>query len=312
MIREQMLWTEFYRPQTIEDCIIPDSIKTTFKEFVRQNKIPNLLLSGGPGIGKTTIAKALCKEIGCDYIVINGSDDNGIDVIRNKVKNYASSVSLSGGRKVIILDESDYLSPNAQAALRNSIEEFAINCSFIFTCNYKNRIIEPLHSRCSVIEIKVTKEEKQKMMAKFFKRICWILEQENITYNKDVVAQIVNKYYPDNRRILNELQRYSMTGTIDVGILSQVSDVNITNLIKYLKEKNFGEVRKWINENNDTDIITLHRKIYDNSYDFLKPNSIPQIVLLIAKYQYQHAFVADQEINLLALLTEIMIDCEFK
>ena len=312
-MREQILWTEKYRPSTIEDCILPDSIKTTFLDIVEKGNVPNILLSGSAGVGKTTIAKALCKQLNVDYIVINGSDENGIDVLRGKIKNYASSVSLSGGRKVIIIDEADYLNSNSlQPALRNAIEEFSINCSFIFTCNYKNRIIEPLHSRCSVVDVKIVKEDKQKLMAQFFKRVCWILDQEQIEYNKEVVAQIIAKYYPDNRRVLNELQRYSISGVIDVGILAQVSDVNITPLVKALKEKSFVDVRKWVVDNLDNDSHTIYRKVYDNMYDILKPNSIPQLVLLIGKYQYQTAFVVDHEINLMAFFTECMVDLEFK
>lgn len=312
-MREHVLWVEKYRPEKISDCILPDSIKSTFQEFANQGKIPNLLISGSAGVGKTTIAKALCKEVDCDYIVINGSDENGIDVLRTKIKTYASSVSLSGGRKVIIIDEADYLQANStQPALRNFIEEFSINCSFIFTCNYKNRIIEPLHSRCSVIDVKIAKEDKQKLMAQFFKRVCWILEQENVEFNKEVVAQVVAKYFPDNRRVLNELQRYSMGGVIDAGLLSQVSDVNISPLIKSLKEKAFADVRKWVVDNLDNDSHTIYRKLYDNMNEILKPNSIPQLVLLIGKYQYQTAFVADHEINLMAFFTECMVDLEFK
>lgn len=312
-MREQMLWVEKYRPEKIADCILPDSIKSTFQEFANTGKIPNLLISGSAGVGKTTIAKALCKEVDCDYIVINGSDENGIDVLRGKIKNYASSVSLSGGRKVIIIDEADYLNANSlQPALRNAIEEFSINCSFIFTCNYKNRIIEPLHSRCSVVDVKIQKEDKQKLMAQFFKRVCWILDQENITYNKEVVAQVIAKYYPDNRRVLNELQRYSIGGSIDAGLLSQVSDLNIAPLVKGLKEKSFGDVRKWVVDNLDNDSHAIYRKLYDNMYDILKPNSIPQLVLLIGKYQYQTAFVVDHEINLMSFFTECMVDLEFK
>ena len=313
MVREEILWAQKYRPNKIADCILPESIKISFQEFVNQDKIPNLLISGSQGSGKTTLAKALCEEVGCDYIIINGSDENGIDVLRGKIKNYASSVSLSGGRKVVIIDEADYLNANSlQPALRNAIEEFSINCSFIFTCNYKNRIIEPLHSRCSVIDVKISKEDKPKLMAQFFKRVCWILGEEKIEYNKEVVAQVISKYYPDNRRILNELQRYAMGGTIDVGLLSQVSDIQLTPLITALKEKNFADTRKWLSDNDDIDSVTLFRKLYDNSYELLKPNSIPQLVLLIAKYQYQNAFVADQQINTLALFTEMMIELEYK
>jgi DNA polymerase III delta prime subunit len=312
-MREQMLWCEKYRPEKISDCVLPESIKSTFQEFANQGKIPNLLIAGSAGVGKTTIAKALCKEVGCDYIVINGSDENGIDVLRGKIKNYASSVSLSGGRKVIIIDEADYLNANSlQPALRNAIEEFSINCSFIFTCNYKNRIIEPLHSRCSVVDVKIAKEDKQKLMAQFFKRVCFILEQENIEFNKEVVAQVVAKYYPDNRRVLNELQRYSMGGVIDAGLLAQVSDVNITPLIKAMKEKDFINVRKWVIDNLDNDSHTIYRKLYDNMNEILKPSSVPPLVLLIGKYQYQTAFVVDHEINLMAFFTECMVDLEFK
>lgn len=313
MESNQMLWVEKYRPHKIEDCILPDSIKTTFQEYVNRKEIPNLLLAGSAGVGKTTIAKALCDEIGCDYIVINGSDESGIDTFRNKIKNYASSMSLSGGRKVIIIDEADYLNPNStQPALRGAIEEFSVNCSFIFTCNFKNRIIEPLHSRCSVVEFKIQNGQKAKMATQFFKRVEWILSQEGIVYDKEVVAAVVMKHFPDNRRVLNELQRYSVSGTIDKGILAAVSDVQITDLIKAIKGKDFGSARKWVTNNLDSDSATVLRKIYDSMYDFLKPDSIPQAVLVLAKYQYQSAFVADQEINMMACLTEMMVECEFK
>jgi DNA polymerase III delta prime subunit len=313
MESNQMLWVEKYRPHKIEDCILPDSIKTTFQEYVNRKEIPNLLLAGSAGVGKTTIAKALCDEIGCDYIIINGSDESGIDTFRNKIKNYASSMSLSGGRKVIIIDEADYLNPNStQPALRGAIEEFSVNCSFIFTCNFKNRIIEPLHSRCSVVEFKIQNGQRAKMATQFFKRVEWILSEEGIVYDKEVVAAVVMKHFPDNRRVLNELQRYSVSGTIDKGILAAVSDVQITDLIKAIKSKDFGSARKWVTNNLDSDSATVLRKIYDSMYDFLKPDSIPQAVLVLAKYQYQSAFVADQEINMMACLTEIMVECEFK
>lgn len=308
---DEILWCEKYRPTKVEDCILPENIKKTFQEYVDKKQIPNLLLAGSAGVGKTTIAKALCQEVGCDWIIINGSDENGIDVLRNKIKNYASSMSFAGGRKVVIIDEADYLNPNSiQPALRGAIEEFSSNCSFIFTCNYKNRIIEPLHSRCAVVDFKINGQKKS-MMAQFFKRIVWILDQENIQFDKEVVATLVSKYFPDNRRVINELQRYSTSGKIDVGILSQVSDINITTLVKSLKEKNFAEAKQWVASNMDNDPIGIYRKIYDSMYDILKPNSIPQVVLLIARYQYQQAFSADAEINLMAFLVEMMIEAEF-
>ena len=309
---EQILWTEKYRPKKVEDCILPDTIKASFQEYVKSGNIPNLLLSGTAGVGKTTIAKALCNDVGCDFMVMNCSDTNSVDDVRYKIKGYASSVSLSGGRKVIILDEADYLSPNAQAALRGAIEEFASNCSFIFTCNQKNRIMEPIHSRCAVIDFRIQNGQRTKMAASFFKRVEWILQQENITYDKEVVATLITKYFPDNRRILNELQRYSSAGTIDKGILTTVLDVSINDLIKTIKDKDFTTMRKWVTQNLDNDPATLYRKIYDNLYEYLKPNSIPQAVLILAKYQYQSAFVADQEINLVACLTEFMVELELK
>jgi DNA polymerase III delta prime subunit len=312
MESNQMLWVEKYRPHKIEDCILPESIKSTFQEYVDKKEIPNLLLTGSAGVGKTTIAKALCEEVGCDYIVINGSNENGVDDMRIKVKNYASSMSLSGGRKVIILDEADYLTHNAQAALRGAIEEFAINCSFIFTCNFKNKIMDALHSRCSVVEFKLQNGQKAKMATQFFKRVEWILSKEGITYDKEVVAAVVMKHFPDNRRILNELQRYSVSGTIDKGLLTVIADIQIADLIKAIKGKDFSSARKWVTNNLDSDSATILRKIYDSMYDFLKPDSIPPAVLVLAKYQYQSAFVADQEINMMACLTELMVECEFK
>lgn len=309
---EHILWVEKHRPQTIEDCILPDALKNTFKEFVKQGHIPNLLLAGTAGVGKTTVARALCNEMGCDYIIINGSDESGIDVLRNKIKNYASSMSLSGGRKVVILDEADYLNPNStQPALRGAIEEFASNCSFIFTCNFKNRIIDPIHSRCTVIDFKAN-GSKAKMATQFFQRVCGILTEEKVTFDKEVVAAVVSKHFPDNRRILNELQRYAAGGVIDKGILASVSDVRLNELIAALKGKDFGAARKWVTNNLDNDPSRIFRGMYDGLYEQLEANSVPQLVLILAKYQYQAAFVADHEINLIACLTEIMVECEFK
>ena len=311
-MNEHILWVEKYRPQRVEDCILPENIKSSFQEYVNKKEIPNLLLSGTAGVGKTTIAKALCNEVGCDFIVINGSDESGIDVLRTKIKHYASTVSFSSARKVIIIDEADYLNPNStQPALRGAIEEFSSNCSFIFTCNFKNRIIDPIHSRCSVVDFKIN-GNKVKLATQFLKRVEWILEQENIKYDKEVVAAVITKYFPDNRRILNELQRYSASGVIDKGILSSVADVQINALITALKEKDFSSCRKWTTNNLDNDPSRIFRNLYDSLYEQLKPNSVPQLVLILAKYQYQAAFVADSEINLVACLTEIMVDCEFK
>ena len=308
---EHLLWTEKYRPQSIEECILPDRLKKPFQEYVNQNNIPNLILSGGPGVGKTTVAKAMCNEIGCDFMVINGSDESGIDTFRTKIKNYASSMSLAGGRKVIIIDEADYLNPNStQPALRNAIEEFAVNCSFIFTCNYKNRIIEPLHSRCAVIDFGLKNGEKAKMASAFFKRIQSVLQSESVDFEDSVIAELVKKHFPDFRRVLNELQRYSQFGKIDTGILSQIADVSINEIVKNIKEKDFGAIRKWV-ASNEIDSNILYRKLYDVLYDTMKPQSIPQAVLILADYQYKAAFVADQEINTVACLTELMVNCEF-
>jgi DNA polymerase III delta prime subunit len=309
---EHLLWTEKYRPQTIEDCILPKRLKEVFQQYASQKQIPNLLLTGSAGVGKTTVAKALCQEVGCDYLVINGSDESGIDTFRVKIKNYASSMSFTGGRKVIIIDEADYLNPNStQPALRNAIEEFASNCSFIFTCNYKNRIIEPLHSRMAVIEFGLKNGEKMKMATEFLKKTEFILQTEKIEFDKKVVAELVTKHFPDFRRVINELQRYSQLGKIDVGVLAQVADVSITEIVKYIKDKDFGAVRKWV-ATNEIDPTTFFRKLYDNLYDFLKPHSIPQVILILADYQYKQAFVVDQEINTVACLIQIMADGDFK
>ena len=308
---EHLLWTEKYRPQTVDDCILPDRLKQPFQEYVNQKQIPNLLLAGGAGVGKTTIAKAMCNEIGCDFMVINGSDESGIDTFRTKIKNYASSMSLTGGRKVIIIDEADYLNPNStQPALRNAIEEFASNCSFIFTCNYKNRIIEPLHSRCAVIDFGLKNGEKAKMASAFFKRTQSILQSEKIDADEKVLAELVKKHFPDFRRVLNELQRYSQFGKIDTGILVQIADISIDELSKHIVAKDFGAIRKWVSSH-EIDNTSLFRKLYDTLSDTLKPSSVPQAVVILADYQYKSAFVADQEINTVACLTELMVNCEF-
>ena len=309
------IWVEKYRPQKIDECILPDHIKKTFQDFVDHGEIPNMLLSGPPGIGKTTVAKALCKELGVDYYVINGSDEGRfLDTVRNNAKNFASTVSLTSQskHKVIIIDEADNTTPDVQLLLRASIEEFSGNCRFIFTCNYKNKIIEPLHSRCSVIEFSIKGKEKVKIAGLFFKRLQEVLDIERIPYDTPVLAEIINKHFPDWRRVLNECQRYSIGGKIDAGILATFSDVSVNDLIRNLKDKNFPEVRKWVVDNLDNDSDVLLRRVYDSLYDSLEKPSIPAAVLIIAKYQYQIAFVADQEINLLAALTEIMVECQFK
>ena len=309
------IWVEKYRPKLIDECILPDSIKKTFQDFVIAGEIPNMLLSGPPGIGKTTVAKALCEQLGADFYVINGSDEGRfLDTVRNNAKNFASTVSLTSEskHKVIIIDEADNTTSDVQLLLRASIEEFSANCRFIFTCNYKNKIIQPLHSRCTVIDFAVNKRDKPTIAAQFFSRINDILDKENIRSDKKVVAELINKHFPDWRRVLNECQRYSAGGEIDSGILASFSDVSINDLTKNLKEKNFSEVRKWVSTNLDNDTTLLFRRIYDSFYETLVANSIPAAVLILAKYQYQVAFVADQEINMLACLTEIMVECTFK
>ena len=314
-MRDEFLWVEKYRPKTIEDCILPERTKKTFLDFLDKGEVPNLLLSGPAGCGKTTVAKALCNQLGVDFYVINGSDEGRfLDTVRNNAKNFASTVSLTSQsrHKVIIIDEADNTTSDVQLLLRASIEEFSRNCRFIFTCNYKNKIIEPLHSRCAVVEFGIKGKEKQEVATCFFKRINSILEEEGIGYDKKVVAELINKHFPDWRRVLNELQRYSVSGKIDTGILATFSDISVNDLIKNLKAKNFSEVRKWCVNNLDNDPSVLLRRIYDSLYDSLVPSTIPAAVLVIAKYQYQIAFVADQEINLLAALTEIMCECEFK
>ncbi len=314
-MRDEFLWVEKYRPKTIEECILPQNIKKTFLEFLEAGEVPNLLLSGPAGCGKTTVAKALCNELGVDYYVINGSDEGRfLDTVRNNAKNFASTVSLTSDKKhkVIIIDEADNTTADVQLLLRASIEEFSGNCRFIFTCNYKNKIIEPLHSRCSVVEFSIKGKEKVNIAGLFFRRLQQILDLEKISYDAKVLAEIINKHFPDWRRVLNECQRYSVSGKIDSGILATFSDVSVNDLIGNLKDKNFPEVRKWVVDNLDNDSSVLLRRLYDSLYETLVPNSIPAAVLIIAKYQYQIAFVADQEINLLAALTEIMVECQFK
>ena len=314
-MRDEFLWVEKYRPKTIEECILPEQTKKTFLEFLNKGEVPNLLLAGPAGCGKTTVAKALCAELGVDVYVINGSDEGRfLDTVRNNAKNFASTVSLSSEakHKVIIIDEADNTTPDVQLLLRASIEEFSNNCRFIFTCNYKNKIIEPLHSRCAVVEFGIQGKHKQEIAAAFFGRLVDILDQENIQCEKKVLAELINKHFPDWRRVLNECQRYSVGGKIDSGILVHFSDVKVNDLIKNLKEKNFAEVRKWCVNNLDNDPSVLLRRIYDNLYTSLVPATIPAAVLILAKYQYQIAFVADQEINMLACLTEIMVECKFK
>ena len=309
------IWVEKYRPKTIEDCILPEGIKKTFKEFLNTGEIPNLLLSGPPGIGKTTVAKALCSELGADYYVINGSDEGRfLDTVRNQAKNFASTVSLTaeGKHKVIIIDEADNTTSDVQLLLRANIETFYKNCRFIFTCNYKNKIIQPLHSRCSVIDFNIGRQDKPSIAAQFFQRINDILEKEKVEYDKKVIVQLISKHFPDWRRVLNECQRYSVSGKIDSGILAIISDTHTKELVDYLKRKEFQNVRKWIVQNLDNDPSVILRNVYDSMYESMKSKSIPEAVLIIAKYQYQSAFVADQEINLLAALTEIMCNCEFK
>ena len=314
-MRDEFLWVEKYRPRKVEECILPDNIKQTFLDFLDKGEVPNLLLAGPAGCGKTTVAKALCNELGVDYYVINGSDEGRfLDTVRNNAKNFASTVSLqgSGKPKIIIIDEADNTTSDVQLLLRAFTEEFSGNCRFIFTCNYKNKIIEPLHSRCAVIEFSIGGKQKPVIAAQFFKRIQTILDQESIEFDNKVLVELINKHFPDWRRVLNEIQRYSSGGAIDAGILATFSDVKVNNLIQNLKQKNFPEVRKWVVDNLDNDSGVLLRRIYDALYTSLANSSIPAAVLIIAKYQYQIAFVADQEINLLACLTEIMVECEFK
>ena len=310
---EDFLWVEKYRPKTISECVLPSGLKQTLSEFISKGDLPNLILSGGPGVGKTTAAKAMIEELGLTYMMINGSEESGIDTLRVKLKNYASTVSLHGGRKYLILDESDYLNAQStQPALRGLIEEFHKNCGFIPTCNYKNRLIPPLHSRCSVVDFTIQKSEKKELAEQFFKRVMDILVAEDIKFEPKAVAEVINKFFPDWRRVINELQRYSVSGRIDAGILVDISEINIKELMRFMKDKEFTNVRKWIVNNIDNDPTRLFRRLYDNLYDYMDGSSIPHVVVILGEYQYKAAFVADQEINMLACLTEIMARGKFK
>jgi len=310
---DDILWVEKYRPQTIEDCILPSELKQTFQQFVDNEEIPNLLLTGTAGVGKTTIAKAMLEQIGCTYMMINGSEESGIDTLRTKIKNFASTVSMDGKRKYVILDEADYLNPQStQPALRGFIEEFSRNCGFILTCNFRNRIIEPLHSRCSTVEFRIPNEEKPKLAMGFMKRVQHILETENVNSNEKVVADLINKFFPDWRRCLNELQRYSATGSIDAGILVNLSDASIKELVSFIKDKDFKSCREWVVHNLDNDPHRVYRRIYDSLSGNVPDSAVPHCVLILGDYSYKSAFVADQEINLLACLTEMMTSVQFK
>jgi len=311
---KNFLWVESFRPKRVSDCILPSSIKETFQSFVNDGKIPNLILSGGPGVGKTSVALAMCNEVGADYLMINGSNEGrNIDTVRTTLTQYCSSVSMGGGRKVVIVDEADYMNAESvQPALRGFIEEFSANVTFIFTCNFRNRIIEPIHSRCSVIEFVIPKSDRPPLASECLNRVKNILSEFQIKYVEQVLIELIMKHFPDMRRVLNELQRYSAGGVIDAGILAQISEVNLMELMKALKAKHFSEVRRWVTENIDNDPVKIFRKIYDRVNGHLKDVSVPQAVLILAEYQYKSAFVADQEINLVACLTEMMVDCEFK
>jgi DNA polymerase III delta prime subunit len=308
------LWVERYRPRTIADCVLPEDLKNTFSEFVKSNYVPNLLLSGGAGVGKTTVARAMLEECDFEYIVINGSMNGNIDTLRTEIRDFASTMSFSGNRKYVILDEADYLNPQStQPALRNFMEEYSKNCGFIMTCNFKNRIIEPLHSRCSVVDFNLRVKDRPKLAKQFMIRIRNILEENNVEYKDEVIAELILKHFPDWRRVLNELQRYSATGSvIDAGVLANLSDDNFKEIITFLKKKNFKEMRKWVGKNSDVEPSVMFRKLYDASCNVLQPASVPRIVLILADYGYKSAFVVDQEINLVACLTEIMMECEFK
>lgn len=310
-MNKDILWVERYRPKTVNDCILPAYLKESFQALVDKKEVINLMLCGGAGMGKTTVARAMCEEIGCDYMIINGSDESGIDMFRTKIKSYASAISLTGGRKVIIIDEADYLNPNStQPALRGAMEEFSTNCTFIFTCNYKNKIIEPLHSRCSVVDFIIPNDEKANIASQFFTRIQEILTLEGVGFDKKVIAELVKKHFPDFRRIIGELQGHSLNGDIDVGSLARFNLSGINDVVGHIKRKDFSAVKKWVTLN-QVDPNMFFRKIYDGLYDAMEPKSIPQAVIILADYQYKQAFVADSEINVVACLTELMVNCEF-
>ena len=310
---QEHLWVEKYRPNSLTEAILPSQLKKDFKDVLKQGELQNMLLTGTAGTGKTTVAKALCNELNLDYIIINGSEESGIDTLRNKIKQFASSVSLEGGYKVVILDEADYLNPQStQPALRGFIEEFSANCRFILTCNFKNRIIEPLHSRCSVVEFAIPKDEKEEMAMQFMQRLQHILGIENVQYENEVLAELIMKYFPDFRRTINELQRYGLSGTIDSGILINVNDISVNDLMNHLKIKDFRKMRQWVANNIDIEPAAMFRKIYDNATEYVDPQSIPQLVLILADYQYKDSFVADHELNMVACLTEIMAGVQFK
>ena len=310
---DKFLWVEKYRPKTIDDCILSDTIKGTLNDLVKEERVPNLMFTGPAGVGKTTVARAICDMTNSDYIIINGSDEGRmIDTLRTKMTQFCSTISLQGGRKVVIIDEADYMNPDSvQPAMRGFIEKFAENCSFIFTCNFKNRIIEPIHSRCAVVDFTLKKDEKPEIASQFLIRCGNILSEENIEHDKRVVIELINKHFPDFRRVINELQRYSTSGTIDSGILANIGEINLNELVVALREKNFPKMRQWVTSNVDNDPASVYRKIYDKLYEVLDKSSIPQAVLIIADYQYKSAFVADQEINLVACLIELMAECEF-
>tara|TARA_Y100000401_G_scaffold114543_1_gene116767 strand:+ start:16487 stop:17425 length:939 start_codon:yes stop_codon:yes gene_type:complete len=312
-MKEDFLWVEKYRPKNINDCVLPNETKKIFLDFVNNKEIPNLLLCGTAGVGKTTVAKALCNELDADFVLINGSEERNIDTLRVKIKQFASTVSLGGGPKIVILDEADYLNPQStQPALRGFIEEFSKNCRFIFTCNYKNRIIPPLHSRCSVVDFTIESSQKPQIANQIFQRTLQILTEENIDYNEKVVVELINKFFPDFRRVLNELQKYSSSGTIDSGVLSNLDDESLNEVIGFIKNKEFSKMRKWVALNIHNDPQAIYRKIYDSLFTKMENNSIPQAIIILSDYTYKSAFVADQEVNMVACMTELMMECKIK